>query len=369
MSRDGRLGSVREVAMATSGAGVIAPSGAPYEIAGHGQRAVVVEVGDGLRTYAANGRVLLDGYGLGEMCSAGRGQVLIPWPNRVRDGCRTFAGRRQQLALSEPSRMNAIHGLVRWASRTLAELGADRVVMEHHLRPQPGYRFSLALRIEYLLSPEGLRVTTTARNDGPDACPFGSGAHPYLTVGTATVDDAILRVPARTVLQADERGIPIGEAPVEGTEHDFRLKRPIGPMRLDHGPTDLERDEDDRARIVLRRRDDAASVVAVGRRHLSISHAVCRRHGPEHHATQHRHRTDDPPSERISRRNGGGHARARRATAQRAGHQPRREAGEINRHTDRCGAPARGRRERRAGRCRTMLVPKNVIAPRRTRLS
>ena len=29
---------------------------------------------------------VLDGYGVGEMCSGGRGQHLLPWPNRVRDG-------------------------------------------------------------------------------------------------------------------------------------------------------------------------------------------------------------------------------------------------------------------------------------------
>ena len=35
--------------------------------------------------------------------------------------------------------------------------------------------------VEYALSGTGLRVTTTATNVGRDACPYGSGAHPYLT--------------------------------------------------------------------------------------------------------------------------------------------------------------------------------------------
>ena len=38
-------------------------SGEQIEIAAAGQRAVVVEVGGGLRSYAMNGRELLDGYG------------------------------------------------------------------------------------------------------------------------------------------------------------------------------------------------------------------------------------------------------------------------------------------------------------------
>jgi aldose 1-epimerase len=30
------------------------------------------------------------------MCSSGRGQVLIPWPNRLEDGSYEFDGRRHQ---------------------------------------------------------------------------------------------------------------------------------------------------------------------------------------------------------------------------------------------------------------------------------
>ena len=59
---------------------------------------------------------LLDGYGADEMSSSGRGQVLIPWPNRLEDGNYEFNGRRHQLPLNEPEHRNAIHGLVRWAS-------------------------------------------------------------------------------------------------------------------------------------------------------------------------------------------------------------------------------------------------------------
>ena len=90
-----------------------APSGEQWEIVRGEQRAVVVEVGGGIRSYSAGGSDLIHGYRADEMCSAGRGQVLIPWPNRVRDGRYMFRGRRHQLALTEPALSNAIHGLVR----------------------------------------------------------------------------------------------------------------------------------------------------------------------------------------------------------------------------------------------------------------
>jgi len=221
---------------------------------------VVVEVGGGLRAYSVGGREILDGYGANEMSSSGRGQALIPWPNRLQDGSYEFDGRRHQLPLNEPDRSNAIHGLVRWVAWAISAREPNRVVMEYVLHPQAGYPFSLTLNIEYALLDGGLRVRTTATNIGVDACPYGSGAHPYLTLGTATVDRLILHAPARTVLRSDGRGLPIGTAVVEDTEYDFRQSRPIGSTTLDHAFTDLERDGDGLARVTLRDPDRGTEV-------------------------------------------------------------------------------------------------------------
>ena len=100
---------------------MIPPSGEQITITAGDQQAVIVEVGGGLRSYSVGGRELVDGYRADEMSSSGRGQVLIPWPNRLQDGSYEFDGRRHQLPLNEPERRNAIHGLVRWATWTAAE--------------------------------------------------------------------------------------------------------------------------------------------------------------------------------------------------------------------------------------------------------
>jgi aldose 1-epimerase len=242
------------------GRAVIAPSGEQIEITAGDQHAVVVEVGGGLRSYSAGGRELVDGYKANEMSSSGRGQALIPWPNRLQDGSYEFDGRRHQLPLNEPERRNAMHGLVRWVAWTASVRKTHRVVLEYLLHPQPGYPFSLSLGIEYALLDSGLRVRTTATNVGADACPYGTGAHPYLTLGTATVDRLILRAAARTVLRSDGRGLPIGTAAVEDTEYDFRQPRPIGSTTLDHAFTDLERDADGLARVALRDPDHGTEV-------------------------------------------------------------------------------------------------------------
>jgi aldose 1-epimerase len=226
-------------------------SGDEIELIAFDQRAVLDEVGGGIRSYTARGRDLLDGYPAGERSPSGRGQVLIPWPNRLEDGSYDFDGQRHQLELNEPENGNAIHGLVRWEPWTVAERKKHRVVMEYVLSPQPGYPFALKLEIEYALAMDGLTVRTTATNVGESACPYGAGFHPYLTVGTETVDSAILHLRARTVFGADERGLPLPAAPVGGTEYDFRRPRPIGSTRLDHAFTDLVREQDGLARVAL----------------------------------------------------------------------------------------------------------------------
>ena len=219
------------------------PSGEQYWLEVDGQEASVVEVGGGLRTYTVAGVDVLDGYGVDEMAAGGRGQHLIPWPNRIADGKYSFAGADLQLALTEPGRHNASHGLVRWANWTATAHEADRVVMELVLHPQPGYPFTLGLAVEYRLGAGGLSVSTTATNLSGRRCPYGAGAHPYLTVGTDLVDDAVLLVPAETRLEADERGIPTGAVAVDGTAYDFREAGPVGDLVIDSAYTDLTGNE------------------------------------------------------------------------------------------------------------------------------
>ncbi|HEX3668614.1 MAG TPA: aldose 1-epimerase family protein [Acidimicrobiia bacterium] len=225
------------------------------EIARGEQRVGVVALGGGLRSYEAGGRELLDGFRPGERPASGRGQVLVPWPNRIEDGSYEFEGKRLQLPLSEPENGNAIHGLVRGAAWNLVDHEPDRVVLDYTLEPQPGYPFALGLSIEYALSAAGLTVTTTARNLSSGSCPYGAGQHPYLTLGTPTIDTLRLQAPGRVVAFSDERGLPVRSAPVDGTEYDFRAGREIGGTVLDNAFTELERDGDSKARVLL---DDAA---------------------------------------------------------------------------------------------------------------
>jgi aldose 1-epimerase len=196
-------------------------------------------VGGGLRAYVCGEVNVLAGYGRDVRCPSGRGQLLMPWPNRIRDGRYTFAGASHQLALTEPERGNAIHGLVRWAIWSVLECTHESVTLGYKLRPQQGWQWSLDLSVTYALSATGLMVTPRARNVGTDAAPFGFGAHPYLSVGEDRVDEVEIAIPAAAFLEVDERLLPTGLAAVEGTDQDLRAPTVLGRQALDTTFTNL----------------------------------------------------------------------------------------------------------------------------------
>lgn len=218
------------------------PSGDQFAISGGGYEAVVTESGAALRVLAHAGRPLVDGFGEHEMSSGGKGQLLMPWPNRIRDGEYTFEGKDYRLPLSEPERLNASHGLARWAAWTVEEHTAHSVSLQYRLMAQSGYPWVVDLHVLYDLSADGLTVTQTATNMSATAAPYACGAHPYLTVGDGPVDTWELTLPAATRSETDDRLIPVGTVPVAGTPYDFRETRVMGDVALNHAFTDLERD-------------------------------------------------------------------------------------------------------------------------------
>jgi aldose 1-epimerase len=186
------------------------PSGEQFELRRGTQRVVATEVGAGLRLWEG----VLDGYGADEQARSGRGQVLIPWPNRIQDGRYVWDGDEHQLPQDEPP--YAIHGLVRWASWRAAERGEARVALEHVLHPRPGYPFCLRLRVEYELGPDGLAVRTVAENAGSRAAPFGAGHHPYVArPADAVFGEGVQRDDAERFTGE----ITIGDVTVWGDEH------------------------------------------------------------------------------------------------------------------------------------------------------
>ena len=247
------------------------PSGEQYEITHGSQRAVIVEVGGGIREYVVGDRPVLDPYPVNAMCDGAHGAPLVPWPNRLADGSYRFDGTDYQVALTEPDKHNAIHGFLRWRSWQALERETARVVMATRINPLMGYPFTLDTRVAYELGDGGLRVTTTVTNVGSRACPYGAGQHPYLSPGDGRIDDCTLQLEAATrILTENERQLPTGTASVAGTDFDFRTGKRLGDLRLDAPFTDLARDTDGRAWARLSAPDGFRVELWVDRHHPII---------------------------------------------------------------------------------------------------
>ena len=238
------------------------PTGEQYGIQAGAYSAVVTELGAGLRSLRHEGRPLVMEFPETSGPVGAAGQLLIPWPNRVRDGRYAFDGHEEQLAITEPAKDNAIHGLTRGLPWTVDAKTDFSVRMTLRLEPQKGYPHTLDLAAEYVLSPEsGLSVVVTATNAGTSPAPYGIGSHAYLKVdGGLDGDLAELTVPAGLWLSVDERMIPLCDVPVAGTPYDFREGRSLRGVTLDTAYTQLVRDEDGYARVTLGRGADGVTM-------------------------------------------------------------------------------------------------------------
>jgi aldose 1-epimerase len=223
------------------------PSGQQYAIAHGNSHARVTQVGATLRSYTVDGVDVIDGFGIDERATDGRGQVLAPWPNRLTDGSYRYGGRDCQAPINELGRNTAIHGLVRWLDWSPVAHEPTSITLSCAVRPQPGYEWQLALEVTYALDDTGLTVTFQAVNADTERAPFGVGFHPYLTLGTTSIDRLHLTVPATSFLDSSRPdGLP-EMSPVAATPMDFSEPRRIGPTQLDTCFGDLVHGDDQRA--------------------------------------------------------------------------------------------------------------------------
>jgi aldose 1-epimerase len=214
----------------------------------------VAGVGASLRQLTWQGRDLVVPFNADEVRPAFRGAVLAPWPNRVVDGRYRFNGVEHELALTEPARGHALHGLVVWQDFEPVRQEPEAVTLAATVPAQAGYPYRLALEVSYALSEQGLAISLAATNTGPHPAPYGASVHPYLRAGPGTVDDWVLELPAASVLTVTpDRLVPVEVRPVtdQANQFDFRRPRPIADAFLDHAFTDLSAGPDGRFQAKL----------------------------------------------------------------------------------------------------------------------
>ena len=181
-------------------------------------------LGGGLRSYEAGGR------DAARRLPARRAAGLRAWPGAhpvaEPDRGRELRVRRQADAApahragARRTRSTASSAGATWS---VVDREPDRVVMEYAL--EPAARLSVHARAQHRVRPLGRRPhrDDDRTNLGSGRCPYGCGQHPYLTLGTPTVDT--LRAAgsgAGRRRSPTSAAFPCGSAPVDGTEYDFR---------------------------------------------------------------------------------------------------------------------------------------------------
>ncbi|MCJ1706170.1 aldose 1-epimerase family protein [Microbacterium sp. VKM Ac-2923] len=226
------------------------PTGQRFHLRGPHSSAEITQVGAALRALTVDGVDLVPPYPDDAPTPAASGVVLVPWPNRIRDGRYTFAGDDLQLAISEPKFGNASHGLLRFGTYQSLEHDDERLVLGADVVPQTGYPFHLRTRVTYTLRHDGLHVAHRVENIGARTAPVALGVHPYLQIGGVPTEDLVVASTGTTTLVLDERNIPVDEVPVSAA-NDLRGGQRLGDASLDNGYRGLEQDADGRARHTL----------------------------------------------------------------------------------------------------------------------
>lgn len=164
--------------------------------------------------------------------------ILFPFPNRLRDGKFTFAGKTYHV---DPPR----HGFVRdkaWMVRELdacTKLGAFlKASLDTADHPSILSQFPFPFRIEvtYCLERGVLSMHVHVFNTGSEPMPCGFGIHPYF----ARPPRARLQVPARKRFELDD-ALPTGRLEDLAGAYDFQIAAEVG-CSLDDIYTDLKAD-------------------------------------------------------------------------------------------------------------------------------
>ncbi|MGO2749277.1 MAG: aldose 1-epimerase family protein [Pseudoclavibacter sp.] len=210
-------------------------TGPKHDLESAGARVVVGTVAAVLRSFEVDGVQLVEDFGDDVLPPFGAGITLFPWPNRIRDGKWNHEGTTQQLDITEPSKGNASHGLLRNTEYAVLHKEPDSIELGATVFPQHGWPFTLRHCVGYRAVGNGLAVTHTVTNLGPSEAVFAVGAHPYFRIGEEPIADLVVTSDLAERVLLDERLLPVGTEPVtHGGEFDLTSGRAVGQLDLNY---------------------------------------------------------------------------------------------------------------------------------------
>jgi aldose 1-epimerase len=169
--------------------------------------------------------------------------VLFPFPNRIRGGRFSWAGKEYSLPLNDSAGKNVIHGYAcRHPWRIIAE-GADAesawVTGEFACSRDGGYQREMwpadhGLRLTVRLKKGALRLEAEVFNPDSVPLPFGLGYHPYFRASPETLIEA----PAASYWRLED-SLPDGATLPVDAARSLNSPRPMRELSLDDVLTGL----------------------------------------------------------------------------------------------------------------------------------
>lgn len=176
--------------------------------------------------------------------------VLFPFPNRIRDGKFSWAGKAYQLPLNDPVQKNAIHGFACRVPWRVVDQGAN----SESAWVTGAFRCSVdapdsrvlwpadhEITLTYRLGRGILRIEAVVTNPDSVDLPFGLGYHPYFRLpfsGSSDPASSIIDVPAAEFWELDGN-LPTGTRRVVDAGRDLNKARKYGELQLDDVLTGL----------------------------------------------------------------------------------------------------------------------------------
>ena len=177
--------------------------------------------------------------------------VLFPFPNRIRAGRFTWAGKTYQLPLNDSTKQNAIHGFACRRAWRVLDQGGDAnsawLIGEFQAsvdapESRPFWPADHRLRLTCRLFADRLQLEAVVENPDQVPLPFGLCYHPYLRlpepVGGGEPDAAVL-APARACWPL-EASLPTGKPVAIDAALDLNTPRPYHDLHLDQVLTGLD---------------------------------------------------------------------------------------------------------------------------------
>ena len=162
--------------------------------------------------------------------------ILLPYPNRLRDGRYKHGGKNYQFDLTNPATQNSIHGfgynapmVVDMVWKNAKETGIK--CSWQHDGKHDAYPFRFTAEIKMILRGPKFEMSMTFKNDSEVDIPVGLGWHPYFKMSEKS-DDSSLKIPDCQLIDIDDRMLPTGKkTPFKG----FKRLTPIKNKTLDNG--------------------------------------------------------------------------------------------------------------------------------------